>query len=212
MAEAVEKYRDGGGTIEGLLPDYGRTSLKQISETNFRNMVMKNLPKGEISTRLKMGIKEATHWMANSLHDNAYPLRNVKHVFMQDGIRSYYVEASRSIHWAGSARALIHEYGHHLHDYGSAELKNVVKGFFRSRTAGEELVRIYAGKDEMAFVDKFFNSYVGKVYASELPGLGNGTEVVSMGLEVMHSNTKQFFERDREHFNLILGILRGVFK
>ncbi len=58
--------------------------------------------------------------------------------------------------------------------------------------------------DEKAYEDDFLSPYVGKVYQR------GSTEIISMGLEWMYKNPVGFYEKDPDHFDLILRILKGV--
>lgn len=58
--------------------------------------------------------------------------------------------------------------------------------------------------NEVTFEDDFLDPYVGKIYPS------GDTEIVSTGLQWMYKNPAEFHNRDPDHFDLILRILRGV--
>ena len=98
---------------------------------------------------------------------------------------------------------LFHEMGHFL-ETDDERIFDAAKAWVKSRATGERqpLGGNY-DKDETAYPDKFIDPYVGKVYA-------DGTEVISMGMEHFTDARKMldFYQKDPEHFNLIVGVLR----
>ena len=59
--------------------------------------------------------------------------------------------------------------------------------------------------NEKVYEDDFLDPYVGKVY--EMTG---DTEIISMGMQWMYNDPVGFHEKDPDHFDLILRILKGV--
>jgi hypothetical protein len=106
--------------------------------------------------------------------------------------------------------SLAHEMGHHI-EYNSPEIRRKALEFVRSRATAAEQVSIaeMTGNpgfgDETAYPDDFVHPYVGKVYKQ------GTTEVISMGLQHFSSPEEmlELYQRDREHFLLIVGILYG---
>lgn len=117
----------------------------------------------------------------------------------------------------GKLRAVVfHELGHLLErDFTGAISRSAVE-FLLKRAKDGELKTVAAimgfrfiDKDEIAYVGDYFRAYVGRKY----PDLS--TEVISMGMERLSSaeSIETFSSEDREHFNLMLGIvheLRGA--
>lgn len=106
-----------------------------------------------------------------------------------------------------------HEFGHHV-EFSNPEVYQASMSWVRSRATSEQPQSLnslvgtdYYRKNEVALPGNFFSPYVGKVY----PGGGKykTTEAFSMGFQHFHSPEAmvKFYERDPEHFQLIVGIL-----
>lgn len=104
---------------------------------------------------------------------------------------------------------LIHEAGHWIEDRSPLIHKEVLN-FYNRRTAREETVKL---KDvhplnyedyEVTKVDKWIHPYMGKVYGSNM----YNTEVLSMGLELMHRNPIYLAKNDPEMFDFIYSVVR----
>jgi hypothetical protein len=116
------------------------------------------------------------------------------------------------------ASTIFHELGHAVEFAQPAVASAVITWReARARKAGFEgkLLRLKDahpevgyGPSERAVPDHFVCDYVGKVYDT------GATEVLSMGLEHFASGARmvQLYERDPEHFLLILGILDGALR
>lgn len=106
---------------------------------------------------------------------------------------------------------LYHEMGHHL-EYSYPDVAQMARDFLIRRASGEprklnelDNTDIY-NDNEIAYPDKFIDSYVGKVYQS------GHTEVISMGLQHLVSvkGMYEFYKRDPEHFMLTVKAIQGV--
>ena len=111
---------------------------------------------------------------------------------------------------------VIHELGHWLEDT-HPEIQDEVDQFYRKRTKGEPLVKLKQlipanglGEDEITRRDKFVHPYIGKHY--NVPGgfvrQKGVTEVLSMGLELMHENPAYLAKKDPEMFDFIYKVVR----
>lgn len=112
------------------------------------------------------------------------------------------------------ADIFLHEFGHSVEFY-NPKARKLIQDFRKSRTKGEKLEKLskltknhrYAD-NEVAFKDKFFNPYIGKMY----PGVqGGATEILSMGIQEMFHDPIKFLRKDPEMFELILRIMGGLF-
>jgi hypothetical protein len=107
---------------------------------------------------------------------------------------------------AGIRRMLFHELGHFL-EFENPGIAKAAREWVESRATGElsKLKDIDSGYGdyEVYYPDRFIDPYVGKVYQDGY------TEVISMGIENFADPAKmvQFYKKDPEHFNLIMGIL-----
>ena len=86
--------------------------------------------------------------------------------------------------------------------------RETIKKSLKNKYALRQLKKIVPNSkykaDEKAYEDDFLSPYVGKVYQR------GSTEIISMGLEWMYKNPVGFYEKDPDHFDLILRILKGV--
>jgi SPP1 gp7 family putative phage head morphogenesis protein len=105
-------------------------------------------------------------------------------------------------------RTLAHEIGHFVEDE-SKEVRQAASDFIHRRASGapkklSAMTGIDYEDDEIALPDRFWDPYVGKVYAE------GSTEVVSMGLEnfVDPIKLREFYMADKEHFFFTVGVLR----
>ena len=113
-----------------------------------------------------------------------------------------------------SKSTAFHEMGHHA-EFNDSEIKIANRTFIRSRATGspKKLSEIFNeelgittsayGDNEIAYPDKFFSSYVGKVYENGF------TEVLSMGIQNFHDTfaMTNFKKEDPEHFFLTIGTI-----
>jgi len=110
-----------------------------------------------------------------------------------------------------SVDTAVHEFGHVIHRTEQNEgVQQAVNEMFVERTEGKELTEIFEDSGEMGYQGAFDHHYTGKVYDHDEPG-AMGAEVFSMGVQRLYSNPTQFKESDREHYNLTLGILKGIY-
>lgn len=135
-----------------------------------------------------------------------------------------YTGRSMSSHYAHNDVAVIdsesgistvaHELAHGLEAH-NPEILRAAKAFREYRTQGEPLVKlkdIYptSGYDdwEVCKKDRFLNAYAGKVYSH--PALVNrSTEVISMGMQWMHTDPARFRREDPEYFDFMVRVLKG---
>ncbi len=130
-----------------------------------------------------------------------------------------------SIPLDATSSTYIHEYGHQV-EFGSQEIRDLTLDFLASRTQGEEIVSLkekypdtnydewergakdgFAKAHEAAgFAPEDAESkayYAGKSYGTRL------TELLPMGLELMHKDAAAFAKADPEWFDLVAGIATG---
>lgn len=143
-------------------------------------------------------------------------IRSIYFMRSQTG-RAYYrdLEGAIAVDPGDSLSVYAHEVGHHLESQIPGAQKKV-NDFLDKRLAGEKPVSLREKfgdryrPDEMGAKDNFdklFDRestayYVGKRY------IDGGTEVLSMGLQLLHDDPKKFAERDPEYFDLIISILQ----
>lgn len=125
------------------------------------------------------------------------------------GARSSYRDSSKTVTMGNDdIGTLVHEMGHWL-EYSVPGVREEVIAFYNKRTAGEKAVkmnRVTKGNvyrdNEITKVDKFVTPYIGKVYPDK------GTEILSMGLELMYRNPVYLAKNDPEMFDFIYTVVR----
>jgi hypothetical protein len=108
----------------------------------------------------------------------------------------------------GVENTVTHEFAHWMENRIKGADK-FIKDFYDRRTAGEKEEWLGPGyaKNEMTKRDRWFSTYAGKVPS----GMGR-TEVLSMGLEAMYKDPVKFYLEDREHFEVVVKVLKGAVK
>jgi len=108
-------------------------------------------------------------------------------------------------------KTYVHELGHYFEERNPGVHEAAV-AFLRDRTTGQPdrkieslLVGMGYDLDETSRPDAFVHPYVGKVYEDY-----RATEVVSMGLEMLYRDPVGFARDDPEHFDLVVGMLKGL--
>lgn len=103
--------------------------------------------------------------------------------------------------------AIVHEAGHWL-ESRNLQVRKEVKEFYDKRTQGETPVKLSQitgnkayGDGEVTKVDKWLNPYIGKVYP-------DASEVLSVGLELMHRNPVYLAKNDPDMFDFIYTVVR----
>lgn len=113
----------------------------------------------------------------------------------------------------------IHETMHHLEEHSEHVLMNSL-AFAASRTEGEKqeslkrLTGLRYKANEVCKKDKFFNPYCGKLYDSfggrnKNFANSNASEIMSMGVQELFTNPKEFAKNDREYFDFVVANLQG---
>jgi hypothetical protein len=126
-----------------------------------------------------------------------------------DKAASSHIGDKVSLSYGADAGTLVHEMGHHLHDWIAEPLVTAaVNEFFDRRTKASPLQPYNGRSDVKVKADNFMDAYTGRVYGWEKSQ--RGLEVVSCGLEKMYRCPSRFREADPEHFELIADILAAT--
>jgi SPP1 gp7 family putative phage head morphogenesis protein len=132
--------------------------------------------------------------------------------------RSYHSAGTVNLDASANPKTVVHELGHWLEE-SNPRVHEAALDFLDRRTQGESLARLDDllpghGYDpsEVARPDQFQHPYIGKEYLDEKTGVRRASEVVSMGLEMMHEDAAEFARRDKDHFAFIYDLVRGRFR
>lgn len=133
--------------------------------------------------------------------------------------RAYQLGSTIHISKNEKIETAIHETMHHLEEHSEHVLMNSL-AFAASRTEGEKqeslkrLTGLNYKANEVCKKDKFFNPYCGKLYDS-FGGRNknfvnsNASEIMSMGVQELFTNPKEFAKNDREYFDFVIANLQG---
>jgi hypothetical protein len=141
-------------------------------------------------------------------------------LFPDIGLRAGQISLKPEASIDDQLRAFWHEFGHHL-EYSNYSYWKAATEWRQSRSASDTPVSLREiapfsnyGKEEVAFPGTYIDPYVGKFYdhsgVRAREEWNTPTEVISVGLENFASfdTMAGFYRKDREHFLLILGMLR----
>ncbi len=130
--------------------------------------------------------------------------------------RPHYDPIANSVH-AGEKEEVggfVHELCHGIEKKNPHILQRCIE-FLDYRCKGETStsLRSLTGNDnykekETARKDHFFKPYCGKDYLED--GKRYATEILSMGMEKMYENPRDFYKEDPEYFSFCFNVLRGV--
>lgn len=174
-----------------------------------------------LNTKCSPKMQEVTDKLKNCL-DGVIPATNFNNAEMtvrkNEGRAKHsgstiYISAKEDI---GTA---IHETMHHLEEHSDHVLMNSL-AFATSRTQGDKqeslkrLTGLSYRRDEVCKKDNFFNPYCGKlydVYGGRDKTFKNAyaSEVMSMGIQELFTNPKEFAKNDREYFDFVVANLQG---
>jgi len=159
--------------------------------------------------------------MNPAIHDSAMTA-NIQYEYF---VRAHAVPGRTVLSAESSSSTLIHETGHQI-EMANPEAKSLSRAFLEARTKGEsavlfkkEFAESFYDDDEAGSPDRFETAiaavygdegnakqrafYAGKRYES------GDTEVLSMGLELLHKNPAAFAKADPEWFDLVVGVSTG---
>ena len=167
----------------------------------------------------KTPVINAFDQLANLMDENVLkklplPKINIVRAFIREEYDSVKGKMKMSIY--SEPETWFHEFGHHIES--KLEIKKISSKWRDDRSIKahgkiviKDLKDLYPGidyKNERAVVNRFFKPYVGKIYSD------GETEIISTGLEnfVNSKTIQEFYEKDRSHFSLIVGVISGILK
>lgn len=112
------------------------------------------------------------------------------------------------------AETLVHEYAHCVENSNSHVLERCVE--FLDYRCGKEKTKMLSSfgdigefhENETGRKDNFFHAYCGRDYIDK-NGNRVSTEILSMGIEMLLIHPQMFYERDREYFAFVVGLMKG---
>ena len=163
------------------------------------------------SKKVKDNLQLGKDLLDGIISKNIMPKEPVKAMAIQGGKgRCHYSHQNDRLEMTNEADApdVAHELMHWLEKKNPKVLDNSLT-FLEYRTQGEEvqslrqLTKQNFDKEEVAKPDKFFSPYCGKIYNHQ------ATEIMSMGIERIFENPKEFAETDIEYMSFVISNLRG---
>lgn len=137
---------------------------------------------------------------------------------MKKHYRSYYDSYSNTIALYDYAerKAFIHEFGHAIESSNTRVADKIVK--FLSKRIGPTETPIKNSIGELCYKDNFKELYCGRAYnyksyrttAGNLEMMHGSTEILSMGLQMLHDNPTKFAQTDPEYFKLVYECIKGI--
>jgi len=211
------KVKQGTKDIRKIVPSGGESFVKNFDgDPNAKAMV-----------------QEAYDFMQKFYSPRLIPKQQVTiHHHGTDDFRAFARPHLAQIHSGKFApdevETLIHEVAHVLHN-SNRDVEQLIRTFFKRRTAGEEAQIMYEAMNgrgqlvkEYGIPDDFSITYMGRVYVNEsdiknakaglvTASLTKGEEILSMGLQKMYRNPGKFYREDPDYFGFVYAIMKGVF-
>lgn len=175
----------------------------------------------KLNTKNSPAMQEITDKLKECL-DGVIPSTNFNNAEMtvrkHEG-RAFHSGSTINISAKDKIETAIHETMHHLEEHSEHVLMNSL-AFAASRTEGEKqaslkrLTGLSYKANEVCKKDNFFNPYCGKLYdvfGGRDKSFENSvaSEIMSMGVQELFTNPKEFAANDREYFDFVVANLRG---
>ena len=175
----------------------------------------------KLNTKCSAAMQDITDKLKNCL-DGVIPSDNYNNAEMtvrkHEG-RAYQSGSTINISAKEDIGTAIHETMHQVEEHSEHVLMNSL-AFATSRTEKDKqeslkrLTGLNYKANEVCKKDKFFNPYCGKLY--DVFGGRNKTfinsrasEIMSMGIQELFTNPKEFAKNDREYFDFVVANLQG---
>ena len=175
----------------------------------------------KLDTKCSDAMQEITNKLKNCL-DGVIPSNNFNNAQMtvrKHSGRAYQSGSTINISANEKIETAIHETMHHLEEHSPHVLMNSL-AFAAARTEGEKqeslkrLTGLNYKRDEVCKKDNFFNPYCGKLYdqfggKNKTFAVATASEIMSMGVQELFTNPKEFAKKDREYFDFVVANLQG---
>lgn len=167
---------------------------------------------GNVNPKYRKSVREASELVSMLVHRDIMPMGVKVRGVSKD--RAYYMANIRTIHINQNTpvSTIVHEIVHDI-EYSHPDVSTKTKAFLAKRAKGEPTQRLrdltgnYGyGLSEVAYKDEWEkrggSHYMGKLYPRA------STELLTMGVERMIADPKEFADKDPEYFRFMLEILR----
>lgn len=169
---------------------------------------------GEVGSRVDKTSLATLKIVADRLFDSSIIPNKAVNIETMNGERSVSDDSAISFGTLSDAETLVHEYSHFI-EYNNKHVHDRCVEFLDYRCGDEKSKSIASFGElgvflptETARKDNFFHVYCGKDYIDK-NGNRVSTEIFSMGVEMLVIHPQMFYERDREYFAFIVGLMKG---
>lgn len=161
--------------------------------------------------------QQAQHFLEGMVHRDWLHIDYVTVVGIPPGRRGKYTPWTKTAHCPPHVGTVIHEIAHHI-EMQNPECYRACLDFRKRRTPGEtpKLLRSLTGNSayrihEVAYEDEWQarggSHYMGRTY--EYDGLPT-TEILTMGLERLHSDPVGFAREDPDYFDFLISLMHKL--
>jgi hypothetical protein len=231
-AQAKNFAIDDSGNGLGYKPDLYDSDLSKFAESVKATAVVDKSGARQEFDVVKKSIDEFVTAAISPVSWAGEAVKSATVVLDNKNERAYCSGRELNLHPSGNATTYAHELGHVLES--QATLKKAAVDFHAARCRPEDeasirekypdsgyhpsergnpdqfakAIEAVYGKDE--FVDSQLRAhYVGKVYRDD-SGKVMATEIISMGLQMMHDNPAALASADPEYFDFMVGLMTGA--
>lgn len=158
----------------------------------------------------KQRIDKAIEWLSAVIPQSIVPAE-LEIIAMKPGDPNY---SDRSYQNGGKVylaphadtSVIIHEIGHAIEHANDNAIGRKSVAFLHAKTFGQKVNHLGSlyGNYEVATQDGFMDAYTGKYYNAV------DSEILSMGLQHLYDNAKEFAEKSPDHFNYTVAAMRGL--
>lgn len=175
----------------------------------------------KLNTKCSPAMQEITDKLKSCLDGiiSADNFNNAEMTVRKHNARAFHSGSTINIAANDDIGTAIHETMHHLEEHSEHVLMNSL-AFAMSRTEGEKqqslkrLTGLRYKASEVCKKDNFFNPYCGKLYdvfggRDKTFKNASASEIMSMGVQELFTNPKEFAKNDREYFDFVVANLQG---
>ena len=213
MREARVRYWAANDAFNQVKKTETASMLKVIELPADRRGSPASIVVGKVGPSMRQKTEEAARIVASLVDRDVLPQISVQY---NKGNRAYYTDRDRTIHVNKdtSLSTYVHEMMHDL-EYAHPDISTKTKAFLVERgggiaprklrdITGNSAYESYEVAYEDAWIKRGGSAYMGKLYPS------NATELVTMGMERIIADPRDFAVKDPDYFKLMLEIIRNI--